>query len=167
MSDSGHFDLEDGPLQKIVATNPQHTGRGIWWYSLFLLALVGLADSIYLTYVKLVAGGVCIAGNGCETVNLSPYSQIGVVPVALLGALSYIIMLAILLMENSSEFFEFNGPLMLFGLSFFGVLYSAYLTYLEIYVIKAICPFCVVSAVVLVLMLIISSLRLRATFKAA
>jgi uncharacterized membrane protein len=154
-------------LQKNVTTNPQRTGRGFWWYSLVLLALVGLADSIYLTYVKLVASGVCVAGNGCETVNLSPYSQIGAVPVALLGALSYGAMLVILFLENSSEFFELNSPLMMFGLTFFGVLYSAYLTYLEIYVIKAICLFCVVSAIVLVLMLIISSLRLRADFKSS
>lgn len=131
------------------------------------LSLIGLADSIYLTYVKLAARGVCVAFADCETVNNSIYSQIYGIPIAALGAVAYVIMLAVLLLESQIEFLEFNGPLIILGLSLFGVLYSAYLTYLEIYVIRAICPFCVLSAVVLALMLVLSGVRLQQDLKAA
>jgi uncharacterized membrane protein len=131
------------------------------------LSLIGLADSIYLTYVKLAASGVCVAFADCETVNNSIYSQINGIPIAALGAVAYVIMLVVLLLESQIDFLEFNGPLIILGLSLFGVLYSAYLTYLEIYVIRAICPFCVVSAVVLVFMLVLSGIRLQQNLKAA
>ena len=134
---------------------------------LIALSLIGLADAIYLTYVKLASGGICVAGAGCEIVNSSTYSQIGGIPIAALGGLAYVIMLAVLLLESQVDFFEFNGPLIVFGMSLFGVLYSAYLTYLEIYVIRAICPFCVLSAVVLTIMLILSVIRLQRTLKPA
>jgi len=131
------------------------------------LAVVGLIDSIYLTWIKLTASGVCILGGGCEIVNTSQYSSIGGIPIAILGAGAYITMLIILLMEPRSKFFEFNGPLLVFGISFAGVLYSAYLTYLELYVIHAICEFCVLSAIVLLAMLIISGVRLRTSLQVA
>ncbi len=133
--------------------------------ALMFLAVVGLIDSIYLTWIKLGANGVCVIGEGCEIVNTSPYSSIGGIPIALLGAAAYLIMFGILFMETRNSFFEFNGPLLVFGISFAGVLYSAYLTYLELYVIHAICEFCVLSAIVLLLMLFFSGIRLRNTFK--
>lgn len=135
--------------------------------ALMVLAAVGLLDSLYLTYVKLFSGGVCVAGTGCEIVNGSVYSNFAGIPIAILGAGAYIAMLLVLWLEPQVEFFEINGPMIIFGLSLFGVLYSAYLTYLEIYVIRAICPFCVLSAVVLVLMLVLSGLRLQQSMKVA
>jgi uncharacterized membrane protein len=128
---------------------------------LIALAIIGFADAAYLTYFKYDVGGVCLAGGGCDVVNSSIYSMFAGFPIALFGAIAYLVMLAILLLESRIEFFGDNGPLLVFGISLFGVLYSAYLTYLELYVLHAICPFCVISAVVLVFMLIVSGLRLR------
>ena len=125
------------------------------------LGLIGLVDSLYLTWIKIAHNGVCSVSGGCEVVNISRYASIAGIPIALLGAGAYLTMIAILLLETRNDFFEFNGPVIVLGLSLVGVLYSAYLTYLELYVIRAICPFCVVSAVVLVLMLIVSGMRLR------
>jgi len=135
--------------------------------ALMALSLIGLADAIYLTYIKLAADGICVAGEGCEIVNTSVYSQIYGIPVAVLGGLAYVAMLVVLLLEPGNEFFEFNGPLIVLGISIFGVLYSAYLTYLELYVIRAICEFCVLSAVVLTFMLILSAARMQRTLKSA
>jgi len=135
--------------------------------ALIALSLIGLADAIYLTYIKLAADGICVAGEGCEIVNTSVYSQIYGIPVAVLGGLAYVAMLVVLLLEPGNEFFEFNGPLIVLGISIFGVLYSAYLTYLELYVIRAICEFCVLSAVVLTFMLILSAARMQRTLKSA
>lgn len=131
------------------------------------LSLIGLADSIYLTHVKLNSGGVCVAGAGCEIVNSSVYSQINGIPIAALGALAYVIMLVVLAFESRVAFFELNGPLIVLGMALFGTLYSAYLTYLEIYIIRAICPFCVLSAVVLTIMLVLSGIRFQRSLKMA
>ena len=125
------------------------------------LGLIGLVDSLYLTWIKIAHNGVCSVSGGCEVVNTSRYASIAGIPIALIGAGGYLTMIAILLLEKRNDFVEFNGPVIVFGLSLVGVLYSAYLTYLELYVIRAICPFCVVSAVVLVLMLFVSGMRLR------
>ncbi|HSS99655.1 MAG TPA: vitamin K epoxide reductase family protein [Terriglobales bacterium] len=131
------------------------------------LAIIGLVDSIYLAWIKMFLAGACSLSSGCEVVNTSSYSSIAGIPVALLGAGAYAMILVALLFENRSEFLNLNGPLIVFGLCLVGVLYSIYLTYLELYVIHAVCPFCVVSAVVLTLMLIVSSLRLRQTLSPA
>ncbi len=134
---------------------------------LIALAAVGLLDSLYLTWIKLAEDGVCNVSSGCEVVNTSVYASIAGIPIAMLGAGAYIAMLVVLLLEPRNDFFNFNGAMIVFGLSLIGVLYSAYLTYLELYVIRAICPFCVLSAVVLTLMLILSGLRLQRSFSQA
>lgn len=127
--------------------------------ALFWLAGIGLINSLYLTYVKVFSDGVCVAGDQCEIVNSSLYSNLWGIPIAVLGAGAYLIMLAILFLESRHPFFEENGPVLLLGITFFGVLYSAYLTYLELFVIHAICPFCVLSAVILVIMFVLSLIR--------
>ena len=52
------------------------------------------------------------------------------------------------------------GPLAIFGISLGGVIFSIYLTYLELYVIHAVCPFCVASAIIIILLFILAILRL-------
>lgn len=135
--------------------------------SLIALNIIGLLDSAYLTWVKSVEKGVCGVSGGCEVVNTSQYSSIAGVPIAVLGGGAYLVMLAILLLETRRGFFELNGPLLVFGISLAGVLYSVYLTYLELYVIRAICPFCVLSAVVLTLILILSVRRVQRSLRQA
>lgn len=135
--------------------------------TLIALSIVGLLDAAYLTYIKLLEDGVCVVSSGCEIVNTSQFATMAGIPIAAIGGGAYLVMLAVLLLEPRHEFFDINGPLILFGLTLVGVLYSAYLTYLELYVIHAICPFCVVSAVVLVLMFILSIFRLKASLSEA
>lgn len=125
------------------------------------LSIIGSLDAAYLTYVKVVEDGVCAVSGGCQIVNTSQYASLWGIPIAAIGGGAYLVMLAVLLLEERNDFFALNGNLIVFGLSLVGVLYSVYLTYLEIYVIRAICPFCVISAVVLLAMLVVSILRLR------
>lgn len=134
---------------------------------LIALGIIGLLDAAYLTYIKVLEDGVCAVSSGCEIVNTSQYASLGGIPIAAIGGGAYLVMLAVLWLEERNDFFAINGSLIVFGLSLIGVLYSLYLTYLELYVIHAICPFCVVSAVVLVAMLIVSILRLRSDLQAA
>lgn len=126
-----------------------------------VLAGIGLVDALYLSWVKLAnAYALCGPIGDCETVNSSPYAEIAGIPVALLGAGAYLAILVSLILERRAGAWGEFVPLLVFGLSLTGVLYSAYLTYLEVAVIRAICPYCLVSAVDLGLLLVMASLRL-------
>jgi uncharacterized membrane protein len=130
---------------------------------LVILSIIGLLDSIYLTWIK-IAGKTAICANigDCEAVNSSRYSEIGGIPIALLGAGAYLILLALLVLEVRRPAWGEWTRMGFFGMSLAGTLYSAYLTYIEIAVLKAICPYCVLSAIVLLLLLVLSFLRMRA-----
>jgi len=130
--------------------------------TLLVLALIGFLDSVYLLVLKLTSNPeMCIKGLGdCWSVNISPYSEIFSIPVSLLGIVAYLTLILLIWVENKSPFWQNNSILLQFGLTFTGVIYSAYLTYLEIAVIKAICPFCVLSAVIMLALFLITIARL-------
>lgn len=131
-----------------------------------ILAIIGLIDSIYLAWVKYTDQyALCGPIGNCESVNTSQYSEIWGIPIALLGAGAYLVIIVLLLLEERSELMREYSPLLVFGLSLVGVLYSIYLTYIEVAVLQAICPYCVISAVVLVLLLVLSTIRLIQTFR--
>ena len=126
-----------------------------------VLAVLGLLDSIYLVWVKYTgAYALCGPIGDCESVNSSQYSEIFGIPIALLGAGAYAVMIVLLLLENRGQFWVELGPMIFFGLSLIGVLYSIYLTYIEVAVLKAICPYCVISAIIFGVLMIFSGIRL-------
>jgi uncharacterized membrane protein len=119
-----------------------------------------LIDSVYLTWIKLAHQEAACAGIGdCDAVNSSPYAEIGGIPIALLGALAYLLILCLLCFDRYKSRLGENSVLLVLGLTFIGVLYSAYLTYLELFVLHAICPFCVISAVVMTLLFALTLVR--------
>ena len=127
------------------------------------LTLLGLGVSAYLTWIKLTGNTASCGPIGdCESVNHSRYAEIGGVPIALLGALGYLVLLVALLVEVRCHRLSHAARLAAFGVSLVGTLYSAYLTYVEVAVLRAICPYCVVSAIAMTLVLILCVLRLRA-----
>jgi uncharacterized membrane protein len=132
-----------------------------WWLSLGL-AGIGLAVSIYLTWVKLT-GNVASCGpvGDCESVNNSRYAEFAGVPIALLGALGYVAVLALLGAERRLPRLAEGTRLAVFGVSLIGTLYSAYLSYIEVAVLRAICPYCVISALAMTAILVLGILRLR------
>ena len=117
-----------------------------------LLILAGIGIAIYLSYVKLFGLEPYCAGVGnCEAVQTSPYAQFLGIPVALLGLAGYIGLLALFAVKQV----DWRGWGHLAEQAFFlstlvGVLFSAYLTYIELFVILAVCPWCVASAVVMI-----------------
>jgi uncharacterized membrane protein len=126
-----------------------------------ILAVMGVIVSGYLSWVKLAHAQVFCGGSGeCETVANSPYAEIAGIPIAFLGLGAYIVIIGLLLLENYGDFWKQNSPLIIFGMTLVGLLYSAFLTYLEIAVIRAICPYCVVSAIIMTLLFIIAIIRL-------
>jgi len=102
----------------------------------------------------------CGGSGECETVANSPYAEIAGIPIAFIGLAGYVGILACVYLEARSSFWQQNSPLIIFGMTLAGTLYSAYLTYVEIAVIHAICPYCVVSAILMTLLFVIAIIRL-------
>ncbi len=118
------------------------------------LALVGIAIAAYLTWVHYEGiSPVCTTG-GCERVQASTYAEIGPIPVALLGLIGYVLIFASLFVGGEI------GRALTFMLTLAGFAFSLYLTYLELFVIDAICQWCVASAVVMSLLLVTATVRL-------
>lgn len=127
----------------------------------FIFAALGAINALYLSVNKLLHRQVFCGGSGeCETVANSPYSEIAGIPIALLGLGAYLVILLLLYLETRSAFWMENSPLALFGIGLIGVIYSAYLTYLEIWVIHAICPYCVLSAIFMLIIFVVAIIRL-------
>lgn len=125
------------------------------------LSGIGFLDSAYLAWVKLTHNeAYCGVLGDCQTVNTSPYSEIGGIPIALLGMGAYFFIFGLLYLESRGDYWEENAPIWVFGLTLVGVIYSAYLTYIEIAVLRAICPYCVVSAVIMLILFSISIVRI-------
>jgi uncharacterized membrane protein len=130
-----------------------------------VLALIGTMVAAYLALYKLGYMGViqCGAG-GCEVVQASEYSMLFGLPVALWGAGAYLTLLTIALIGVQPRWGAARWvPLALFGISAFGVAFSAYLTYLSGTVIGAFCQWCLVSAGIITLIFLCSVPGLRRT----
>ena len=128
-----------------------------------LLALVGFFIATYLWLHALGYGGPLKCGTGaCETVQSSPQAVQFGLPVALYGVVGYLALFIVALIAlRPVAVGERKWSLLLVGLSTVGVVFTAYLTYLELFVIHAICRWCVGSAVVITVIWIVSLLSLR------
>lgn len=114
-----------------------------------VLAAAGLAIAAYLAWTKLI-GAVPACGplRGCETVNTSPYSEVGGIPVAAIGVgYSAAILVASLRWLRS---IDRRALLAAYALGLAGSLFVAYLSYLELFVINAVCVWCVAYALTVV-----------------
>ena len=109
------------------------------------LSLIGFSDASYLA-IKHYEGApvICSVLEGCNKVTASVYSVLGGIPVALLGVIYYFLILifAVWYLWNRNEN-HFKG---LMRLSVAGFLASLWFVYLQIFVIKAICLYCMISA---------------------
>jgi uncharacterized membrane protein len=119
-----------------------------------VLCVIGIGVAGYLTYVHYAGLKVlCLSSGGCETVQASRYAKLGGIPVAVLGLAGYVLILASLAVRGET------GRAVGFGLALFGFCFSAYLTYRELFTIHAICQWCVSSAVVMTLVVVLTSVR--------
>ena len=114
------------------------------------LALLGLAISIYLTYVH-YAGiePVCSSISNCERVQTSEYADLAGIPVAVLGIAGYAAILISLRMRADVTAL----------LSYLAVAFSAYLTWAELFKIDAICQWCVASAIITLVIAVLATVR--------
>ena len=128
--------------------------------ALGLLALVGIGLAGYMSYTDLLGTVPVCGGIGdCETVHTSAYAFIAGVPVAVLGLLSYVAVAGLVLgrqMVSGTTAYLASLGILVMVLS--GTLFSAFLTYVEFFVIDAVCPWCVASALTITAMLVLSAI---------
>jgi uncharacterized membrane protein len=118
----------------------------------FAVAAVGLGVAGYLTAVHYGGGSpVCAIAHGCATVQQSDYASLAGVPVALLGVFGYVAILGGLALDarTATAFIALTGA----G-------FSAWLTYVEVFTLEAICIWCVASAVCMVALAALSAVRM-------
>lgn len=110
-----------------------------------MLALLGLGITAYLSFEKLSGGEpTCVIGGGCATVQNSPYASLAGVPLSYLGFFTYAILLAAAIIPG------FAGRGIAFIVALCGVAFSGWLLYAELFLIEAVCPWCVASLIVMV-----------------
>jgi uncharacterized membrane protein len=128
-----------------------------------LLSLVGLFISVYLYLYKIGKIGTLACGTGsCETVQLSSWSRFAGLEVSLIGVMGYAGLLLLSLVSLQPGLALRRWPSTLLALlAGVGVGFSVYLTYLELFVIHAICRWCVASGVVIIGILLTALLDLR------
>lgn len=147
----------------MASSGPARPRRGQLGLPLLLVALAGLAISGYLSVLRVFdAPAACGPSHGCETVASSPYSVLlGLVPVAFMGVACslVVVVLAIRWWRTADR----RALLAAYGLLLLATLFVAYLTFLELFVIEAICPWCVGYAVTVVASLVVAGLAMRAS----
>ena len=123
-----------------------------------LIALVGVFVATYLAFYKAGLIGSLACGTGsCETVQQSPWATFLGLPVAVWGIGYYVAVFALAFVGTLDRWSDDRRiALGLMLLTAWGVLFSAWLTYLELFVIHAICRYCVVSAVLAVIVFVLS-----------
>ena len=138
-----------------LASSPPRLPRFPTW-AIPLISVLGLGVALYLSYVELFqAEAICGPVGNCNAVQNSPYAYLfGVIPVGVLGALSYIaILTGWLLIGRGPENLKRTLILAIWGMAWIGLIFSIYLTFLEPFVIGATCMWCLSSAILMTLLL--------------
>ncbi len=124
--------------------------------TMIVITAIGLGVATYLTYIH-YAGIKPLCGRnggGCEIVQTSEYSKLAGVPVALIGLIGYVTILASLLVRESE-----TSRFATVGFTVIGFGFSAYLTYRELFSIHHICEWCVSSAIIVTILMCLSVWR--------
>lgn len=121
--------------------------------SMIVLSLVGIGIAGYLTYIHARGFDPACTFGGCERVQNSEWAKLAGVPVPYIGLAGYVGILLGLLVRGEL------ARLAVAGMTYIGFAFSMYLTYREIFDIRAICQWCVASAVVMTLLAILATIR--------
>jgi uncharacterized membrane protein len=136
-----------------------------WLWAPVVLAAGGVLVSGYLSVKRFTGGSLaCSRWEECDVVNNSMYAKFYGVPVAFIGLAGYLVLMCLAMAALQRQGTTQRRLLalgFLLALGAFG--FSVYLTYLEIYVIEAICTWCVISATLITLLAIVGWINLRRT----
>jgi uncharacterized membrane protein len=124
-----------------------------------LVSLIGLADAIYLTIEHLSGRSVrCTIVSGCSEVLSSSYASVGGLPLAMIGATAYFTVFSLAVLAAYSYKWAAKLLALIVGLMFITTLW---LLYLQAFVIKHFCQFCLLSALVTFMLTVLIVLSLR------
>jgi uncharacterized membrane protein len=142
------------------SNKPTHAGRApvLYGFAAFV-SLIGLVDSIYLTIEHLSGRSVqCTIVRGCSEVLSSPYASIRGVPLALIGAIAYFAVFSLATLAA----FGYKSTVRLLPIVV-GIMFltTLWLFYLQAFVIKAFCQFCLLSALVTLVLTVLVVLARR------
>jgi uncharacterized membrane protein len=128
-----------------------------------LMSLVGILIALYLTLYKIgVIGDLSCSIGSCETVNTSRWATLLGLPVAAWGLAAYVALFALSMAGTTERYAGSRGlSWLLVAIAGWSVLFSAWLTYVELFVIDAICIWCVTSALILVGILVAGVVDLK------
>lgn len=130
-------------------------GSTVRWIVSLVLAIAGIGDAIYLTIVHYDSTALVCGIGDCHAVQASKYAEIAGVPIAILGLLMYVAVAVLGMARFRLSTFADRLTFVIFAIALAGTAYAAYLTYLEIAVIDAICQWCVVSALLTLAILLV------------
>ncbi len=128
-----------------------------------MLSLIGLFMALYLSLWKMGLMGPMLCGTGsCEAVQTSRYASLLGMPVAFYGVGGFLAILAVSLVGLQPKFAVTRGPTkLLVALGGFGTAFTGYLTYLEAFVLRAWCRWCVVSALLITCVFVVALIGLK------
>ena len=128
-------------------TTPQPSTTISWTYLIAaLVSLIGLVDAIYLTIQHITGASLrCTVISGCSEVLSSPYAQVGPVPLAAIGAAAYFVVFSLAILAAFGYRFAIPFLRIILALMF---LTTLWLLYLQAFVIRHFCQYCLVSAAV-------------------
>jgi len=133
--------------------------KGSWAWIIPLLCAIGLIVAGYLAYVETTqATAVCGPVGDCNTVQQSEYARLfGILPIGVLGLIGYVaIFISWLVARNASDYLADLAVISLFIMTAFGTLFSIYLTFLEPFVIGATCAWCLTSAILMTILMLLT-----------
>lgn len=137
-------------------------GGQAWLWAPVVLSVGGVLVSGYLSVKRFTGGSLaCTRWAECDVVNNSVYAKIYGVPVAFIGLAGYLVLVCLAMAAlQTGGATQRRLQAFSFLLALGGVGFSVYLTYLEIYVIEAICFWCVISAILITLLTLLSGMNL-------
>jgi uncharacterized membrane protein len=112
------------------------------------LAVLGVAVATYLTIIHYRSELLVCGAGDCASVQQSSYAEIAGIPVAAFGLAMYLTVFALAIVRWFYPPAHELATIVAFALMLSGALYAAYLTYVELWVINAICQWCVISALI-------------------
>jgi uncharacterized membrane protein len=148
------------PVLRMIGKSSPPLVTGWQKWAIPVSSLGGLAVAGYLTFIEATRAPVmCGPTGGCAEVQTSKYAILfGILPVGVLGLIGYLAILAgWIVWQFGPQATQKLGALSIWGMCIFGVLFSIYLTFLEPFVIGATCMWCISSAVLMILLLLIST----------
>lgn len=113
---------------------------------IFFLSIIGFLIAIYVTQSFVRKVGIVCVNSGCELVRKNPASYLfGFLPVPAVGLLGYAVIIVLSFFRTSVK--DIRLLLGILGMTIFGVGFTLWFTYTELFVIRAICTWCAISAV--------------------